>query len=631
MRLFCIIIACLLALGFHASAEDPELVQLNDNLKRAQALDDGDSIAAAYCLLGEYYAYRSIDTALHYSQQALRHIENKHDSWYSAILCDLGYAHFSMGDMDSALACFLEARKVAAEVGDTVCLSTALSTLGLVYKRKEMPDSTLYYYKEALALLENSSEHGELAYLLGNMTVFCINEKRLDEAIYYGNRAVEEAQLSGDIDMMFYTGYACGNAYFKLERYDEGMKHIRQVIAEARKHNLPQLMLKGYATMIQTHDELQHRDSVKYYLSEGERLLPLLPEGSAEVLGLLEAKAIVLGKWGDHRESLKLWQQLEKHNGKGLHTPADKLYLNIARNSRALRDYATAANYYEKAYATADSLRQQDIDQQISELTVKYDTRQKELEIAKLQSEQAEQRAWTAMWAVVALAAILLLAAAVAHHAARRKKQRREEELRLAQSRIDGMERERARIARELHDGVCNDLLGIGYRLQADGAAGNEALRLIEQVRGSVRNLSHELMPPHFHNASIAEVIDDYVASLASPVPVNLRLQGSDAEFEAVPQRIAHETYRILQELLANVLKHSDATSITVTMAIADGTLRLTVSDDGHNLNPSSNSNNGNGIGMVSINERAASVGGKFIATQSPQGQHFELTVAIPQ
>ncbi len=626
MKPWHIIITCLFAISFNAYAEDLELKQLNDDLKRAEASGNGDSIAAAYCLLGEYYAYRSIDTALAYSAKALQHIENKQDPWYAAILCDLGYAHFSLGEIDRALPYYAEARKVAAKLGDTICLSTALQTIGLIYRRKEMPDSTLYYYTEALKLLENSSEHGELAYLLGNMTIFCINEKRFDEGIYYGERAVEAARKSGDMEMMIYTGYACGNAYFKAGRYDEGLKHIRWIIDEAEKRNLPQLMLKGYVTMMQMHDQQQHTDSAMYYIAQGEKLLPGLPEGSAEVLGLLEAKAIVLGKQGDFARSLEIWKRLETHLGENLHTPADKLYLNIARNCSNLRRYAEASAYYEKAYATADSLRRADIDRQLSELTVKYDTRQKELEIAKLQSERAEQNARTTMWTVIAVATLLVLATAVAYYVTARKRQRREEELRLAQSRIDGIERERARIARELHDGVCNDLLGIGYRLQADHAASREALGLIEQVRNSVRHLSHELMPPRFHNVSIAEAIEDYVSTLSSPISIGLDITGDDSAFESTPDQVAYETYRILQELLANVLKHSDATKATVSLEAGTGKLRLSVTDDGHNLDTSTDTCNG-GIGLTSIKERAASIGASLTVAQSPQGQEFTLTV----
>lgn len=75
---------------------------------------------------------------------------------------------------------------------------------------------------------------------------------------------------------------------------------------------------------------------------------------------------------------------------------------------------------------------------------------------------------------------------------------RKRKNWKLAQSYIEGLERERTRLAKELHDGVCNDLLGIGMNMQCmqpTDESKQEILALLEQVRSDVRCISHELMP----------------------------------------------------------------------------------------------------------------------------------------
>ena len=86
---------------------------------------------------------------------------------------------------------------------------------------------------------------------------------------------------------------------------------------------------------------------------------------------------------------------------------------------------------------------------------------------------------------------------------------------RLARQYIDGLESERKRLAKELHDGVCNDLLGIQYCMQMSDAVGDEAQQklfpMLEQARTDIRFISHELMPPALQYTNLNIMLEDYV------------------------------------------------------------------------------------------------------------------------
>lgn len=147
-----------------------------------------------------------------------------------------------------------------------------------------------------------------------------------------------------------------------------------------------------------------------------------LPESSGEVLGYKETLFKILNKMGRYRESLSIQQQMLRAMDVNAQTPIDKLYLEMARNYHGLKDYPHAADYYEKAYWTSDSLHQTEVDAELSELSMKYENQVKELEIARLTQEQLEQKAKTMQWGIVAAVAVSAFLLLVFYYMFRQKR-----------------------------------------------------------------------------------------------------------------------------------------------------------------------------------------------------------------
>lgn len=266
-------------------------------------------------------------------------------------------------------------------------------------------------------------------------------------------------------------------------------------------------------------------------------------------------------------------------------------------------------------------------------MSVKYDTKEKELEIARLNQVQLEQKAQTMRWIIATTVVVFVFLLFILYYILRRKRIKKEEELKLAQSYIDGLERERTRLAKDLHDGVCNDLLGIGMQMQClppTGEAKQELLGMLEQVRSDVRSISHELMPPKFLHATLAETVEAYVERLAVPPSVQLAFsrENEGMEWQQVSEQVAYEVYRILQELLSNVLKHSGATEIYVNLSLQEQLLTLQITNNGKNY--SDNGEAGTGIGLTTIRERAKTVGGLLTTDIQDGRQLFKLEISLP-
>ena len=481
-------------------------------------------------------------------------------------------------------------------------------------------------------MLEGREYYSEQAQVLCGIALLYANQSRLDEGTAYGKRAVEAAAKSQDLDMILYANYSCGSIYFLQRRHDEGIGMLRAVVTEGIRQKKPRYVLKAYTVMLEMFKALGNRDSLDVYMEKAEAVIPQLPEESTEVFGFLEEQFLIYMSQGRYRESLNIQKKLLKYRGAGLHLPMDKLYLMMARNYRDLQEPENSMYYYDMAYRVCDSLHSEHISKELSDLTVKYDTREKELEIVRLNQVQLEQKAQAMRWIMATVVVVFILILFLLYYVFRRKRIKKEEELKLAQSYIEGLERERTRLAKELHDGVCNDLLGIGMNMQCmqpTDESKQEILALLEQVRSDVRCISHELMPPKFRSATLAETIEAYVERLVLPASVQLAFskESEETQWSQVPEEVSYEVYRIMQELLSNILKHSGATEIDVTLTLKRRLLTLQVSDNGKNYCGSEV--RAKGIGLTTIQERAKTVGGLFTVNIQDGSQKFRLEIPL--
>lgn len=614
-------------------AQDMGLKTSQEELACGMKQKNRDSIAIACYHLCDYYTYRQADSTRHYCELGLKYARTNRTEPYLFLLGNLADSYYSLGDMDEALRRFRFTIGEAERLKwDEIQIASLLASLGVTYRRKEMSDSALVCYNRALELLNGREAYDERTQLLTSIAVLYANSSRLKEAEYYVRKAFEVSGKCDDIDMVMYAASTAGGILTLRGNYAEATRMLYLALAKAREQQKPKLVLKAITYLLNTYYRMENRDSINHYMAEGDKVVALLPANNAEVQGFHETLCDILTKTGRHRESLLIQQRMLVARDSSSQTPINRLFERMARNYAGLRDYPRAAEYYAKAYQAADSLHQTEVDAKMSELSMKYETQEKELEIARLTQEHLEQKAKTMQWgvaAVIALSAFLVLAA---YYIFRRRRIRKEEELKLAQSYIDGLERERTRLAKDLHDGVCNDLLGIGMQMQCmppTDESKYEVLELLEQVRSDVRCISHELMPPKFQHVTLAEAAEAYVEQLVLPSSVKLAFskEAEETQWSQVPEQVSYEVYRIMQELLSNVLKHSGATEVNVTLALKGQLLTLQISNDGKSY--SGSEVQGKGIGLTTIQERAKAVGGLFTANIQDGNQMFKLEISL--
>ena len=195
-------------------------------------------------------------------------------------------------------------------------------------------------------------------------------------------------------------------------------------------------------------------------------------------------------------------------------------------------------------------------------------------------------------------------------------------------------EAERARIARELHDDINQQLAILSIdldRLRSDQLQVHSAMRLsraVETTQGistSVRELSHRLHPAKLRLMGLVAALDNLRRELSTPrLPIAFSHRNVPAEID---QNLALCLFRVAQEALGNAVKHSDAGHIWVDLTGGPSSVALTITDDGKGFDVNGPPNAG--LGLISMRERVESVGGVLQIHATPaSGTRLSVTVS---
>ena len=209
----------------------------------------------------------------------------------------------------------------------------------------------------------------------------------------------------------------------------------------------------------------------------------------------------------------------------------------------------------------------------------------------------------------------------------------------LVQSRsdlINAREEERQRLRRDLHDGLGPALTGVMLKAAAarrlataEPAKSAELLRELERNVAAaitdVRGLVDELRPPVLDGRGLVGALRDYVDSVQTPSGPRLQFTSDGvADLGQLPESVEVAAYRIATESLTNVLRHAHADSASISLWIDDNHLQMKITDDGMADAPWAP-----GIGLSSMRERAAALGGRMSAGPTEAGGEVRVTLPL--
>jgi PAS domain S-box-containing protein len=204
----------------------------------------------------------------------------------------------------------------------------------------------------------------------------------------------------------------------------------------------------------------------------------------------------------------------------------------------------------------------------------------------------------------------------------------------LAQATIDGQEKERLEMGKELHDNIGQQLTTIKLFLDlakttADEKTGHRvdlALRNISEVINDVRTISQSLVPPTLKDLGFVDSVNDLIDSLRTAQSIIIKLDAHDFDEDQLPDNKKLALYRIIQEQLNNIVKHAKASHVSIVLGLTAGSVLLQIKDNGVGFDCSKAKK---GLGIANIRNRAELFGGHFQLSSAP-GNGCEMRVCLP-
>lgn len=212
-----------------------------------------------------------------------------------------------------------------------------------------------------------------------------------------------------------------------------------------------------------------------------------------------------------------------------------------------------------------------------------------------------------------------------------------EEELRKQQDIFDalqdGQERERTRLALELHDGIGAKLSGLKMNLEYLDLNATEYRELISRVfmgiteaLEEVREISHNLLPFHLNGKGIREMLLNCIDQFNADGECSYDLFINDTTAD-IPETVKVHVYRMVGELLNNIHKHSKASAATVQVSIEGGTMEIIVEDNGIGL--AQYAVQSEGIGLSNIKNRVRVCKGTINIDSSRKGTSVIIEIPL--
>lgn len=559
----------------------------------------------------------------------------------AANLMEEGHYDEAQRSFDSAFAMKKNVLPYLPQIDDLEKHISVYNDLGLLYRQHQMNDSTLYYYNKALDSALQYGDESWIAHICNNVSILYFNIRQLDEAEKYTDMATEHAARTEDPFVAFTTWQIRATIKAELNKLDDAEKSNRKAwnIACHGEGNEDLWKIRCLPGMLRLFERKEQPDSIDHYLKLGNKLLQRVPSNSIAAIGFIQSRAATETNRKNYARALKDFHWL--HNRK-TGTEPKTLLTQMARCYDALGNPKLAYTYMDSARMWTDTLAQHNLTQQMAEFNVKYHTQEKELEIAHLQQEQLEHQAFLLKASIAVallsgrLALITLLTLRHKKRMAEKKIEllKQENELNSARRYIEGLEEECKYFAKELHDGIANDLLGLQMKIETSASKGNEQelASLVSKLRNNVRNISHELMPPEFEHLSLDQILDRYAAKLTENTGIEVSYHPTENNASRhLPNETAYELYRIVQELTMNIVKHASASHIVISLrADNENKYTLQITDNGKNANKQQTAtNNNDGIGLRTVNDRIRAINATANVCSSTENNVFTLLLNI--
>lgn len=632
-----------------------------DSLLTKLASASNDSVKARTLLdIGEAIEETQTEKSFTYYQQALvisKKTGNNHLILSS--LNDIGICYIELNKMDSAIVAFEQAIQVARQMNDTLRMGRIMANIGNVYLHKNDRTKAIEYYMRSARLWESCSDKSRLSALYSNINSLLTDQKEYDKALEYGNKAVTLSESLNDDYTTVNALLNLSKTYGELNNSEKQFELLQTALPLAKKGKDIEQMATIYDALGDYYyRQKKYKPSLENYL-EGHKYV-LQMGNKYHLCTSFSMLAQVYYKSGQNETALQYILQAEQvANEVGSRADLKEIYKTRAEIEQQAGNYKLASEYFSKTLILSDSLFKAETSEKVAEIEARYQNEKKQKEIIGLEKDKQVQslslkQKSTLNYFLLGSLAALIIVGFLGYRNLRHRQQLAKQQDELQQQRIrelekdkqlvavgsmlQGQEEERSRLAKDLHDGLGGLLSGVKFSLSnmkdnlvitSDNMAVFErSLDMIDTSIKELRRVAHNMMPEMLTRFGLDEALKEYCNTINATNLLSVKYQsmGMDTRLEKSIEIII---YRIIQELLNNIMKHATATEAMVQLIREDDRLSIIVEDNGKGFDTSLLSNN-KGAGLINIRSRVDYLKGHLdIHSEAGKGTLINIEIKI--
>lgn len=571
----------------------------------------------------------------------------------------LGRIYRQEADYTMAYSCFLKALAIREKINSEDVITSHLY-LGSIANYRLNDSLALYHFHQAKNLafsklpgLTKKSESGASTINMDEVNIFMkddfsdespLHKTLLKMSQSFNNLGIQYTQMYGD---SIYSLY-------KSAMKDSALFYLKNALAIKVKLDLPPHNTHNTINNIGLLYEKDHNyDSALHYYRQALVLRSNLndPDRFATSLQNIGYIHLMMKEIDSAYYYLNLGKTIaESHN---LQTLKRLLYGNLFEFYLTIKQLDSARYYIKKREAIEAEIFKEQNSRQINELRTLYETEKKDNEIA-VQNVTLKMRTFQRdffmvilfFFAVLFIAAILFVRQrqkSIAQLAAKNEeisKQKissilKDQELESINSMLAGQEKERHRIAEDLHDKLGSTLVAAKLHFNAIKSSLNEnneqykkAISLIDQAVDDTRNIAHNMLSGVLTKFGLIAALNDLKETVEGTGQIKMTVMTHKLD-ERLNGEIELNLYRIIQELVSNILKHAEASEIIVQLNRHRSELSLTVEDDGLGFNLKAVRSKRVGSGLMNVESRVGKMDGK-LHIDSGKENGTTISIEIP-
>ncbi len=524
-------------------------------IEEAKKLNDDEQLAKAYFNTGTSYQYLAYyPSAVEHYQKGLAFFEKLGNEQFMAQANDiLQTLYTSMKQYDKAIMHGKYAIAASRHLDQPKLLAYSLLNLGVAYQYQHKSDTAYIYFKEAEQIAKQINDEVTLTSIEINLGNMALWQKQLNVSKSYNELALARAKKNGLKESECIATRGISNYYLYSGEYENALKYAESALAIAEQY------------------------------------------------GLRSEKVILLNH---------------------LYTLA-----HLNKNPWQARAYSNEAGKLE------DELLSDEILKHTIQIEKKFELDKKNTQL-RLQEETIQHKNllnWLLIGGLISL--LIMVVLGYRNYSNRKKIQEQrikefetEKQLLATQSLLKGQEDERSRIAKDLHDGLGGLLSGVKLQLGAmkgnlflteeNGMAFNRVLNNLEESISEMRRVAHNMMPETLLKFGLEQALTDYSNGLSHQQKFTIQCAFLGME-KRLHNSIEVIIYRVVQELITNAVKHSEASSILVQLMRPDEAhLNITVEDNGKGFDLQEVKENS--AGLRNIASRVKYLNGKMDIQSAP-------------